>query len=58
MDEEQTGPGDIPTGKRMKHVGTAMASSIAHKLSGNKELDQKGGTYVLDEAEVEALIND
>lgn len=57
MDEKETGPGDIPTGKRMKHVGTAMASSIAHKLSGNKEPDQKGAAYVLDEAEVEALID-
>ena len=58
MDERQKGPGDIPTGERMKHIGTEMVSSIAHKLTGKEERDQKGAVYTLDQAEVEALIED
>ena len=58
MEETQKGPGSIPTGKRMKHIGSAMVSSIGHKLSGSEGRDQKGAAYVLDQAEVEALIED
>lgn len=58
MDDTQKGPGDISTGKRMKHIGNAMVSSVAHKLSGSGGRDQKGAAYFLDQAEVEALIED
>jgi hypothetical protein len=58
MDERQKRPGDIPTAERMKHIGTAAASSILHKLSGTEERDQKGAAYILDQAEVEALIEE
>ena len=56
MEEKKQGPGDVSTGERMKHIGTAMASSVAHKLSGNEARNQKGAGYVLDNAQIEALI--
>ena len=58
MDDRQNGPGDIPTAKRIKDIGTAMASSIGAKLSGNTERDQKGEEYRLSEAEAEAIVAD
>jgi hypothetical protein len=57
-DEKQSGPGDIPTGQRMKHVGAAMVSSMTHELSGNTQPDQKGAAYTLEQSEVEALIEE
>jgi hypothetical protein len=58
MENRPKGPRDIPTGERMKHVGTAMVSNFAHKLSGNEEPDQKGAEYILDQADVEALLEE
>lgn len=58
MVETQKGPGDIPTGQRMKHVGTEMVRSLAHQLSGKEGRDQKGAAYVLNQEEVEALVEE
>ncbi len=58
MDERQEGPRDIPTAQRMKDIGTAMASSIGSKLTGDTERDQKGERYSLTKAEAEALLAD
>jgi hypothetical protein len=42
MSERQKGPGDVPTGKRMEHIGMEMAKSLGHQLVGKEERDQKG----------------
>jgi hypothetical protein len=52
--QRQKGPGDVPTGERMKHIGTAMMSGIVHQMSGQQR--EKGAAYVLDQATVEGLI--
>lgn len=58
MGERRSGPGDIPTGERLRDIGSAMASSMAQKASGNEERDQSGAAGLLTEAEVEALTSD
>lgn len=58
MDEKQQGPGDIPTSTRVRHIGSAMVSSVAHKMAGTEGRDQKGARFMLDQAEVEALIKE
>jgi hypothetical protein len=58
MAEGQKGPGDVPTGQRMKHVGAEMAKSLGHQLLGKEEREQKGAAYTLDEQEITALIEE
>lgn len=58
MDERRSGPGDIPTGERMRDIGSAMMSSLAKKISGNQEREQQGSAYRLTEAHVTELTSD
>lgn len=58
MDERRTGPGDIPTGERIRDIGSAMVSSMSQKASGDEERDQSGAQGRLTEADVEALTSD
>jgi hypothetical protein len=58
MDERQRGPGDIPTAERIKDIGTAMASSLGSKLTGDTEPDQKGARFFVSQAEAEAMLAD
>lgn len=55
MNEERSGPGDIPTSERIRDIGSAMLSSGAQKASGDEARDQSGAAYRLSEAEVAAL---
>jgi hypothetical protein len=55
MDERRNGPGDIPTGERMRDVGTAMASRALQGATGDRGRDQSGAEGRLSEADVEAL---
>lgn len=58
MSERDKGPGDLSTGERISHIGTAMVSSLAHKLTGNHQGEQKGAAYQLDRSEAERAIED
>lgn len=58
MDEKQRGPGDIPTTERMRDIGSAMASSMAQKMSGQQEHEQSGAAYRLTEADVAEIVRD
>lgn len=58
MDERRSGPGDISTGERMRDIGSAMASSMSQKASGQEGRDQSGAQGRLTEADVEALTGD
>lgn len=58
MDERRSGPGDIPTGERVRDIGSAMFSSMSQKASGNEERDQSGAAYRLTEADVRELTRD
>lgn len=55
MDDRQRGPGDIPTAERMRDIGSAMASSMASKVSGEQEREQTGAAYRLTEADVREI---
>lgn len=55
---EQNGPGSVPVGERMKELGTAITSSIVHKLKGDPERDQKGAAYTVDQSVAEAILED
>ncbi|WP_137387701.1 hypothetical protein [Rhodoligotrophos defluvii] len=56
MGTKQTGPGDISTGTRIKHIGTAMVSNLVHRVTGEEGRDRNGAAYVLEQSDVEALI--
>lgn len=58
MDERRQGPGDIPTSERMRDIGSAMASSMVQKVTGDQERDQSGAEDRLTKADVEALTSD
>lgn len=58
MEQKHTGPGDLPTGERLKHLGSAMMTSIGQKLSGKEERDQAGAAFRLSQEAVEQLIDD
>lgn len=58
MNDRRDGPGDIPTGERMRDIGSAMASSMAQKVTGRQERDQSGSEDRLTEGDVEALTSD
>ena len=58
MDERRSGPGDIPTGERMRDIGSAMVSSAAQTVTGKQGRNQSGAEDQLSEADVKALTSD
>jgi hypothetical protein len=56
MDEPREGPGDIPTGERVRDVGTAMASRAVQAVTGDQERDRSGARERLSESDVAALV--
>lgn len=58
MSERQQGPADIPTGQRMKDIGTAMASGMGKIATGQAGRPQAGEAYIADPAHVEDFIRD
>lgn len=58
MDERRSDPGDVPTGERLRDIGSAMFSSMSQKASGNEDRDQSGAAYRLTEAQVAELTRD
>ena len=58
MEERRDGPGDIPTGERIRDIGSAMMSSAGQKPTGNEGRDQSGASGQLSEAEVGELTRD
>lgn len=58
MNDKRNDPGDIPTGERLRDIGSSMATAIGRKMTGRQEREQTGAAYRLSEEEVAALIAD
>jgi hypothetical protein len=58
MDEKRSGPGDVPTGERVRDIGSAIMSSVGQKVSGTQDHREPGAQSCLSESEVEALTRD
>lgn len=57
MDERQEKPSDVPTGERMKHMADVKASTMGHKIAGERR-DQKGASQTLSMEQAQALIEE
>lgn len=55
MDDKRQDPGDIPTSERLRDIGSAMASSMSKKMTGNPGAEQHGAEYRLSEDQVHEL---